>query len=98
MWLSRNKGGLHCTHETTKKLAELTHWKPNTQLFLGRIPEVFNAADFCDLIKKGFFSKIGIKFGQTSSIDYQNNFKAAIEEMKSSWTSEMNIPEISITK
>ena len=63
-------------------LAEMTHWKPNTKLSLHGVPESFDVADFCQLIRKRFFKEIYINFAPNSSIAYQTNFKAALQEMK----------------
>ena len=72
----------------------MTHWKPTTVLELYGISEVLNIADFCELIKKGCFQKINLHFAFNSSVTFQKNFKAFIEEMKHTWDSELPLPII----
>ena len=60
----------------------MNHWHPNTKLILNDIPENFNVDDFCELIKKEVFKTISIGFTWNTSTAYQNNFKAAIENLE----------------
>ena len=81
---------------TAKKLSEMIHLKPNTLLYLSDIPEVFNAADFCNFVKKGFCKEIKIEFVQNVSSDYRTNFVNNIMNMKRTWNSEIQWPQLCI--
>ena len=74
----------------------MTHWLPKTYLELYEIPEVFNAADFCDFIKKGFCKEISIEFAQNVSPAYLTNFVNNVLDMKRTWASEVECPTLSI--
>ena len=86
LWLlfycRRNRDGLPCTSETAKKMSEMTHWQTNIELYLEGIPEVFNVADFCELINRNIFQKINIKFASNISSYYYSNFHKNFEGLK----------------
>ena len=76
----------------------MTHWKLETLLKLNGITENFNVDDFCELVKKGVFSKICFHIAENVPHTYVDNFKATFENMKNSWTSNTQFPIIILTK
>ena len=94
IYFSLKVDGLPCTSETTKKMLEMTHWQSNTAFYFHGISEVFNVADFCKFVEKGFCHYINISFASNTPTAYKDGFKAAVEEMKMSWTSQTKFPSI----
>ena len=70
----------------------MSHWQPDTELYLKGIPEVFDIADFCKFVQKGFCKHIKIGFARNVSEEYQNAFKAAVEVVKNNWTGSTEFP------
>ena len=74
--------GIGFTSKTVKNLTELPHWRPETHLHLYRLTQPFNFEEFCDLIKKGFFTEVVIWFATDASIIYRENVKAMFKKLK----------------
>ena len=66
------------------------------KLSLYGIPEMFNAADFCALIKTGVFQTLNLDIAHNTSRIYRENFKAAVKEMKKQWPSDTPFPYLYI--
>ena len=73
---------LPCTSQTAKSLAKMTHWKPNTELSLEGINQLFDIDDFCTLIQKGCFKSAEITLFHDASLLYRAYFEMAIENLK----------------
>ena len=84
------------TNQTAKYLANFSGCLPNTEMRLELLNETFNIADFCELIKKGYFRSIYIGISKNVSVLYENNFNNAIQELKQTWTSPTSFPQITI--
>ena len=77
-------------------MAEMTLWQRNTTLNFIGIPEEFKIIDFCNFIRKGVCKFVSIGFAQSVTEEYKNDFKAAVEEMKKNWSSEMPFPDLTM--
>ena len=86
-----NFNGFPCTAQTGKFIAQFPRLKYLTLL---GIPETFNFYDFCEIFKNGYIASMLLSFSFHTSMDYQNNFKAAVDKIKNDWNSETDFPEV----